>query len=313
MSAARSTQARASARETAVCWRPRLRRVPVSAEPGATPSPPLRRARFLAPPPARRPARRRGPPEPALRQRAGEGGREGERGRPPWVGLLRWPSLSAPRPPLPVPCQRRKGARPSQRLLLPQAPGTRGWDAMSPDGGPQERPEGEAGRTGRKPQVSCGVGGKRGAGLRRCPALAARVQDAGGRDGAPGGRAGSGKRGMAQSAGGPPGRSREEQPLGPTETRQRLGWVLAARGPPWTTGPRRLPAPGRGRPPARILTRILVRITESLVRPLSSPGRRRLERRFPLLLQGGVGGDGRRGERPVLEPEEELRRARRPR
>ena len=146
-------------------------------------------------------------------------------------------------PPLPAPCQRGKGARPSQRLLLPQAPRTRGWDAMNPDGGPRERPEGEARRTGRKPQVSCGAGGKRGAGLRRRPALgvtlAARVRGAGGRDGAPRGRAGSGKRGKAQSAGGRPGRSREEQPLGDPDTAapERLG--LGACGTRTTEGPPR--------------------------------------------------------------------------
>ncbi|XP_071076203.1 histone-lysine N-methyltransferase PRDM7-like [Desmodus rotundus] len=34
---------------------------------------------------------------------------------------------------------------------------TRGWDAMNPDGGPQERPEGGAGQTGRKPQAKDGL------------------------------------------------------------------------------------------------------------------------------------------------------------
>ena len=85
---------------------------------------------------------------------------------------------------------------------------------MNPDGVPQEHPEGEAGRTGLKPQVSCGVGGKRGAGLCRRPAVgvtvAARVQSAGGRDGAPRGKAASGRREKAQSAGGRPGRSPEK-------------------------------------------------------------------------------------------------------
>ncbi|XP_053520227.1 histone-lysine N-methyltransferase PRDM9-like isoform X3 [Artibeus jamaicensis] len=59
------------------------------------------------------------------------------------------PGPRAPRPPLPAawrPASREEGVRPSQRLLS-QAPRSRGWDTMNPDGGPQHSPEGEAGRT----------------------------------------------------------------------------------------------------------------------------------------------------------------------
>ncbi|XP_053524570.1 histone-lysine N-methyltransferase PRDM9-like isoform X2 [Artibeus jamaicensis] len=51
------------------------------------------------------------------------------------------------------PANREKGVPSSQRLLLPQAPRARGWDAMNPDGGPQHSPEGEAGRAGRTGQM----------------------------------------------------------------------------------------------------------------------------------------------------------------
>ena len=86
-----------------------------------------------------------------------------------------------------------------------------------------------------------------------------------------------------------------------TTDRDSVSALAAAQGPP---RPRRLPAPGAGQAGTHI--------TELLVRPLSSPGRRRLERRFPVLLRGRVGGDGRLGERPVPEPEEELRGAPQP-